>query len=531
MSQWNSFFVRAYSAAIAAVIGAPLIAAAAGAPFVATFSATAVSVSSATLQGSVNANGAPTTVWFEWGTSPAFGNTTSPQSVAADLAGAHITASLFGLQPGTIYYYRAVARNAYGTTYGNSLSFATLQAPGGLGSSQSTDNVFGGGSVSSAVGERPVIGNVSSEEISPTSVRLEGYVDPRAAQARVWVEYERGGAGPIRRTAAQFVTSGSRSPNVAFVLTGLVPHSFYGFRLVAENEFGKSIGGWSGFFTPSPYAGAPVPSPVIAPPQQAPQGGATVVAAPSRTATAPSPTRHTSRSSCTALRAGQLLSLQHFVSSKHITPGDMFHYTLTYTASSTSLAALTARVILPQGVSYVDSNIPPVDANRRVLEFSIGDLGAGGAGALDLTLRASPALRAPGSLVFNAAVSFHAGGEELQANQYLALQNSAAEKNSLLANVLHILGVSLLWGLVGVLILGIGFFLARRRKQRAALRETAATDIAPTPSDGEQQDGFQSLLHFGEENDEDTADRSVEENHLSPPPVAEGTALEPPAAP
>jgi len=36
---------------------------------------------------------------------------------------------LSGLQTGTTYYYRAVAQNAYGTTYGNTLSFITTADP------------------------------------------------------------------------------------------------------------------------------------------------------------------------------------------------------------------------------------------------------------------------------------------------------------------------------------------------------------------------------------------------------------------
>ena len=35
------------------------------------------------------------------------------------------SAVLSGLQAGTTYYYRAVAQNAYGTTYGNTMSFTT----------------------------------------------------------------------------------------------------------------------------------------------------------------------------------------------------------------------------------------------------------------------------------------------------------------------------------------------------------------------------------------------------------------------
>ncbi len=75
---------------------------------------------SLTLNGTVNANGLPTTAWFEYGeNSGSYTNISSTQTVDGtnDTAvGIKISAS-----EGTPYYYRIVAQNSAGTSYGNEM--------------------------------------------------------------------------------------------------------------------------------------------------------------------------------------------------------------------------------------------------------------------------------------------------------------------------------------------------------------------------------------------------------------------------
>lgn len=91
-------------------------------PGVQTTSATYVSATSATLNGYVSANGAPTSVWFEWGTSTGYGNTTPATPVGADMYDS-VSAQISGLTSGTRYHFRMVAENAAGRTYGSDKSF------------------------------------------------------------------------------------------------------------------------------------------------------------------------------------------------------------------------------------------------------------------------------------------------------------------------------------------------------------------------------------------------------------------------
>ena len=67
--------------------------------------------------------GIPTTCWFEYGPTPAFGSRTD-----AICAGTS-KAELGPLSPGTLYHYRAVASNSAGVTYGADKPFTTLGSP------------------------------------------------------------------------------------------------------------------------------------------------------------------------------------------------------------------------------------------------------------------------------------------------------------------------------------------------------------------------------------------------------------------
>lgn len=87
-----------------------------------------------TLLGTVNSQGFPTRAWFEWGTTEAYGNTTSewtpPQ--AGDMP---LWATISPLEPGTIYHARIVARSGDLIVRGANISFivpfpsAQTQAP------------------------------------------------------------------------------------------------------------------------------------------------------------------------------------------------------------------------------------------------------------------------------------------------------------------------------------------------------------------------------------------------------------------
>ena len=95
-------------------------------PTVTTGNATNVSLTSTTLNGTVNANDRSTTVWFEYGLySGLYDYSTSTKTVSGS-SDQTISINISNLYADTKYYYRIVAESDVGTTYGDEMSFTTL---------------------------------------------------------------------------------------------------------------------------------------------------------------------------------------------------------------------------------------------------------------------------------------------------------------------------------------------------------------------------------------------------------------------
>jgi hypothetical protein len=87
---------------------------------------------SATLTGTVDTRGLPTTLGFEFGTTPSLRSMVPASLVPGSESGTTVGVSAsFGtyLLPGVTYYYRLVATNPDGTSYGAEQSFATAAFP------------------------------------------------------------------------------------------------------------------------------------------------------------------------------------------------------------------------------------------------------------------------------------------------------------------------------------------------------------------------------------------------------------------
>jgi uncharacterized membrane protein len=81
----------------------------------------------ATLVGAVSSTGGDSNiqVWFDWGLTNSFGNSTPVQNFYVSSVPYHFCSTITNLQPCTTYYYRAVIRNSMGTNYGATYSFTT----------------------------------------------------------------------------------------------------------------------------------------------------------------------------------------------------------------------------------------------------------------------------------------------------------------------------------------------------------------------------------------------------------------------
>lgn len=100
------------------------------APTATTLDATNKMTTGATLNGTVNANNASTTVTFEYGTTTSYGQTvTATQSPVTGTTNTNVSVGITGLTAGTTYHFRVKAVNSVGTTNGSDITFTTIAAP------------------------------------------------------------------------------------------------------------------------------------------------------------------------------------------------------------------------------------------------------------------------------------------------------------------------------------------------------------------------------------------------------------------
>ena len=94
-------------------------------PSATTIAATGLTGTSAVLQGSVNARGAQTQFYFQYGTTTAYGYVSPYTDAGAETESSTVNCPLSGLRSATTYHNRIVAINENFTVYGNDLTFTT----------------------------------------------------------------------------------------------------------------------------------------------------------------------------------------------------------------------------------------------------------------------------------------------------------------------------------------------------------------------------------------------------------------------
>jgi uncharacterized protein (TIGR02145 family) len=197
---------------------------ASAAPTAVTNSATSVTVSTALLNGTVNANNSSTTVTFEYGTTTSYGSIiTASQSPVSGTSSTSVTAALGGLTPGTTYHYKVKAVNAGGTTEGADVTFNTLKLP---------DAVTG-------------IANA----ITGTVATLNGTVNANNYSTTVTFEYGTTISYGTSLIASQSPVSGSTVTSVSAGISSLSPETTYHFRIKAVSVAGTIYSSDQSFIT------------------------------------------------------------------------------------------------------------------------------------------------------------------------------------------------------------------------------------------------------------------------------------------
>jgi len=181
--------------------------------------ATNITTTSATLNGSTNANYLSTVVTFEYGTTINYGSTISAkQSPITGSTNTPVSADLTGLAPGTTYHLIIKTVNTRGTVYGSDMTFTTL-------------------------GQAPVPINTAVTNITTVSATLNGSVNPNYLSTELTFEYGTATSYGSTVTAIQSPVTGNSSTNISADITGLTPGTIYHYRVKAVNSLGTTYSG------------------------------------------------------------------------------------------------------------------------------------------------------------------------------------------------------------------------------------------------------------------------------------------------
>jgi plastocyanin len=234
------------------------------APTASTGAATGVSETSATLNGSVNPSGQPTTYYFEYGTSTAYGSKTTESSAGEGTAAVPKSAAVTGLAPGLTYHFRIVAKYASGTAPGADRTFTTIGPP-------------------SATTE-------TATKVTSTEATLAGAVTPNGLATTYLFKWGTTAAYG-QETAAKAVGSGTVAVTASALLSGLAPQTTYHFQLIATNSAGTTSGADRTFTTGAvpPFDPPDDPPPGLDPPPLIPPAPITPPAGPGPAPPPPAP--------------------------------------------------------------------------------------------------------------------------------------------------------------------------------------------------------------------------------------------------
>ncbi|HSZ70739.1 MAG TPA: hypothetical protein VK756_10295 [Solirubrobacteraceae bacterium] len=190
------------------------------APSVITKEVSSVDQSAATLNATVNPNGAEvSSCEFEYGTTSSYGSSAPcsslPGSGAEPVA---VSAALHGLSANTTYHFRVVAKGTGGTSRGADASFKTLP-------------------------QAPTVVTGAASAVTQTTATLKATVNPNGGSVSdCELEY-----GPTESYGSHVACSpspgsGNSAVAVSAAVTGLSANATYHFRVVATNAGGTSEG-------------------------------------------------------------------------------------------------------------------------------------------------------------------------------------------------------------------------------------------------------------------------------------------------
>jgi hypothetical protein len=194
-------------------------------PSVITTTATGLIGTTATLNGTINANGYSTTVTFDYGLTVSYG-TTVP-GVPSPVTGSVVTpvaASITGLLPGTLYHYRVDGTSIGGLVNGGDVTFTTPAFP--------------------------TVVTTAATGVTGTTATVNGTINANNSSTTVTFDYGLTTAYGTTVPGIPSPVTGSVVTSVSAALSGLLPGNLYHYRVDGVNAAGSVNGGDLTFTTP-----------------------------------------------------------------------------------------------------------------------------------------------------------------------------------------------------------------------------------------------------------------------------------------
>ncbi len=333
-------------------------------PSVTTYSATDITNNYATLNGYIDPNGSSTTRWFEWGTS--YGNLyNSTNHLFQGTNAGNINQQITGLIPNTTYYFRAVAQNTNGTSYGNTLTF---QTPSTFNNSCNTGSCF------------PTAVTTLATNIGQTSARLNGLGLLNGNNVSNTGYFEWGTTQALGNTTNEgYIGSNQSNPFYSSVF-GLSPNTTYYYRAVMVNQYGVSRGDIVSFRTNGPLVNTNTNTNTTT--------TITDTRVIYRDVTITPVTNVISESGSTGLSRPSLVFLSVSRNNEIVQTGNVADYVVTYkNVSSRYLRDVVLQVALPAELDFLETTRGYFSSEDNTVVVSIGELVPGQEGSVLVTTR------------------------------------------------------------------------------------------------------------------------------------------------
>ena len=382
-------------------------------PTVSTNSASSISQNSATLNSSVNPNNSNTNTWFEYGTTQSLGYTVGYQSVGSGNSSTNISYNLSGLQSSTTYYYRLVASNSYGTSYGSIMNFYTT------------------GSGLFQTGSAPLVVTKNASPVYQNSALFNGSVNPSGGLTTAWFEWGTNSNSLTKSTVSQPMGIGTTYYDLSYALSGLSTNTTYYYRAVAQNLYGAIYGNILNFTTQGSQ---------VAYVQEAP-----IVIYKTITAVA----------GITPALIQRSITLLPSVDKNQPSLGDELNYSVIYkNVLDKAVYDVVLKITLPFEVDYQSVNLAPTSQESNNLIFNLGTISGNSQGMISVKVKLNKFAEEGDILIFTSVADYNDAKNNFQSTSAYLTINVVGDGSlfALLINsISDILGNWLFW-LIAILI-------------------------------------------------------------------------------